>query len=108
MFRLAHLSDPHLGSLPRPRLSELAGKRALGFVNWHRKRRELHRADVLAALIADMRSFKPDHLAVTGDLINLSLEKEFEPAFASELGKPRPGERPEMRVGKVRQPEHAN
>jgi 3',5'-cyclic AMP phosphodiesterase CpdA len=82
MFRLAHLSDPHLGSLPRPRLSELAGKRALGFFNWHRNRRDIHREDVLAKLIVDMRSFKPDHLAVTGDLINLSLEKEFEPARA--------------------------
>ena len=82
MFRLAHLSDPHLGSLPRPRLSELAGKRALGFFNWHRKRRALHQEDVLAELIADMRSFEPDHLAITGDLINLSLEKEFEPARA--------------------------
>jgi 3',5'-cyclic AMP phosphodiesterase CpdA len=82
MFRLAHLSDPHLGSLPKPRLWELAGKRALGFFNWHRKRRTLHQADVLAELIVDMRSFKPDHLAITGDLINLSLEKEFEPARA--------------------------
>jgi len=82
MFRLAHLSDPHLGSLPRPRWSELAGKRALGFFNWHRKRREVHQEDVLVELIADMRSFKPDHLAITGDLINLSLEKEFEPARA--------------------------
>jgi 3',5'-cyclic AMP phosphodiesterase CpdA len=90
MFRLAHLSDPHLGSLPRPKLSELAGKRGLGFVNWHRKRRERHRADILAALIADMRAFKPDHLAITGDLINLSLEKEFEPArdWLEALGTP--------------------
>jgi 3',5'-cyclic AMP phosphodiesterase CpdA len=90
MFRLAHLSDPHLGSLPRPRLSELAGKRGLGFVNWHRKRRERHRGDVLAGLIADMRAFKPDHLAITGDLINLSLEKEFEPArdWLEALGTP--------------------
>ncbi len=54
----------------------------LGFVNWHRKRRALHREDVLAELIADLRTFKPDHLAITGDLINLSLEKEFEPARA--------------------------
>jgi 3',5'-cyclic AMP phosphodiesterase CpdA len=82
MFRLAHLSDPHLGALPKPRLAELAGKRAIGFANWHRSRRRRHRADILASLIADMRSFKPDHLAITGDLINLSLEKEFEPARA--------------------------
>jgi 3',5'-cyclic AMP phosphodiesterase CpdA len=91
MFRLAHISDPHLGSLPRPRWSELAGKRALGFFNWHRKRRALHREDVLAKLILDMRSFGPDHLAITGDLIVISLEKEFEPARAwlETLGPPR-------------------
>ena len=90
MFRLAHLSDPHLGSLPRPRVRELAGKRAIGFFNWHRNRRDLHREDVLAKLIVDMRSFKPDHLAITGDLINLSLEKEFEPArdWLEALGTP--------------------
>jgi hypothetical protein len=29
-FTLAHLSDPHLPPLPAPKLSELAGKRALG------------------------------------------------------------------------------
>ena len=33
-FTLAHLSDPHLPPLPKPRLIELAGKRALGYVNW--------------------------------------------------------------------------
>ena len=82
MFKLAHLSDPHLGSLPRPRWRELAGKRGLGFFNWLRKRRARHQVDVLEELIADLRSFKPDHLAITGDLINLSLEKEFEPARA--------------------------
>ena len=30
MFRLAHLSDPHVGPLPRPRLRELVGKRVTG------------------------------------------------------------------------------
>ena len=82
MFLLAHLSDPHLGSLPRPRLSELANKRAIGFLNWHRGRHSLHREEVLAALIADMKSFAPDHITVTGDLINISLEGEYAPARA--------------------------
>ena len=52
MFVLAHLSDPHLGPVPTPRLAELAGKRALGFLNWHRKRRAIHRPwrDVTAFL----------------------------------------------------------
>ena len=77
MFVLAHLSDPHLGPLPIPHLSELAVKRALGFLNWHRKRRRLHRADVLDELVYDLKSFSPDHVAVTGDLINIALEAEF-------------------------------
>ena len=38
MFVLAHLSDPHLGPVPLPRFRELTGKRALGYVNWHRRR----------------------------------------------------------------------
>jgi 3',5'-cyclic AMP phosphodiesterase CpdA len=91
MFLLAHLSDPHLGSLPRPRLSELAGKRAIGFLNWHRKRRSLHREEVLAALIVDLKSSEPpDHIAVTGDLINISLEAEYAPArsWLAALGSP--------------------
>ncbi len=82
MFVLAHLSDPHLGPLPPPRLSELAGKRALGFLNWYRKRRRLHREDVLAALVQDLKSSSADHIAVTGDLVNISLEAEFVPARA--------------------------
>ncbi len=79
-FVLAHLSDPHLGPLPTPRVAELAGKRILGFTNWQRRRRSDHRADVLAAIVADMRQAAPDHVAVTGDLINIALEAEFAPA----------------------------
>ena len=39
-FKLAHLSDPHLPPLPKARLSELAGKRVLGYLNWTRNRRK--------------------------------------------------------------------
>jgi 3',5'-cyclic AMP phosphodiesterase CpdA len=80
-FVLAHLSDPHLGPLPKPRVAELAGKRILGFANWQRRRRVYHRSDVLAAIVADMRQAAPDHVAVTGDLINIALEAEFAPAL---------------------------
>ena len=51
-FVLAHLSDPHLPPLPRPRLRELAGKRALGYLNWTRNRHKYHRREVLDALVA--------------------------------------------------------
>ena len=81
-FTLAHLSDPHLAPLPKPRLIELAGKRALGYVNWTRNRHKYQRREVLDALVADVRSQAPDHIAVTGDLVNLALEAEFAPARA--------------------------
>jgi 3',5'-cyclic AMP phosphodiesterase CpdA len=80
MFVLAHLSDPHLGPLPRPRLSELANKRGLGFVNWQIRRRSYHRGDVLDAIVKDIKANTPDHIAITGDLINIGLEGEFAPA----------------------------
>jgi len=79
-FKLAHLSDPHLPPLPKARLSELAGKRALGYLNWTRNRRKYYRREVLDALVSDMQRQAPDHVAVTGDLVNLALEAEFAPA----------------------------
>ena len=81
-FKLAHLSDPHLPPLPRARLVELAGKRALGYLNWTRNRQKHYRREVLDALVADMQAQAPDHIAVTGDLVNLALEAEFAPAQA--------------------------
>src|ERR1700761_4238281 len=80
VFKLAHLSDPHLPPLPKPRFSELAGKRALGYLNWTRNRRKYYRREVLDALVGDMQAQAPDHIAVTGDLVNLALEAEFAPA----------------------------
>src|ERR1700747_3223858 len=90
MFVLAHLSDPHLGPLPRARLVELAGKRAAGFFNWRRKRHRIHRADVLARLTADPKGEAADHIAVTGALVNISLAAEYAPARAwlTSLGPP--------------------
>ena len=76
-FTLAHLSDPHLPPLPAARLRDLAGKRALGYFNWTRNRHKYHRREVLDALVADMQAQRPDHIAVTGDLVNLALEAEF-------------------------------
>lgn len=81
-FTLAHLSDPHLPPLPSPRLLELAGKRALGYLNWTRNRHRYHRRDVLDVLISDLAAQVPDHIAVTGDLVNLALDAEFDPAKA--------------------------
>src|SRR5689334_23262092 len=90
MFTLAHLSDPHLAPLPRINPIELMSKRGLGYINWLRKRRLIHRADMLDAVVADLKDQSPDHVAVTGDLVNLSLTSEFAPAraFLERLGTP--------------------
>src|SRR6266542_2164119 len=91
MYVLAHLSDPHIGPIPTPRLTELANKRGLGLINWYRKRHRHHRADVLGAIVRDMHGQKPGHVAVTGDLVNVSLDAEFEAAarWLSQVGEPR-------------------
>jgi 3',5'-cyclic AMP phosphodiesterase CpdA len=81
-FTLAHLSDPHLPPLPAARFRDLASKRALGYLNWTRNRHKYHRREVLDALVADIRAQRPDHIAVTGDLVNLALEAEFAPSRA--------------------------
>src|SRR5262249_49542898 len=91
MFLLAHLSDPHLGPLPAPHWRELMGKRATGFANWWRKRHLIHRGEVLARVVADLKAQAPDHIAVTGDLVNISLPGEYAPARTclESLGTPR-------------------
>lgn len=76
-FTLAHLSDAHLGPLPRPRRRELLGKRLTGYLNWTRGREHVHDMDMLAALVADMKAQNPDHVAVTGDILNIGLRAEF-------------------------------
>ncbi|MGA2054449.1 MAG: metallophosphoesterase [Bradyrhizobium sp.] len=81
-FTLAHLSDPHLPPLPAAGLFELASKRALGYLNWKRNRHRYHRRDVVDVLISDLQAQMPDHIAITGDLVNLALEAEFAPALA--------------------------
>jgi 3',5'-cyclic AMP phosphodiesterase CpdA len=78
MFTLAHLSDPHLAPLPKPGWRDLIGKRATGYLNWQRRRRFIHDAGVLAAIVADVKAQAPDHIAVTGDIANIALEQEFE------------------------------
>jgi 3',5'-cyclic AMP phosphodiesterase CpdA len=89
MFTLAHLSDLHLAS--QPRFSQLIGKRGLGFINWQRKRKTIHRPEVLDAIVRDLKTRPTDHVAVSGDLVNLSLPDEYARARAwlETVGAPR-------------------
>lgn len=74
---LAHLSDAHIGPLPQPRRHELVGKRLTGYLNWTRARVHAHDMSLLAALVADMKAQRPDHIAMTGDILNIGLKAEY-------------------------------
>ena len=79
-FTIAHLSDIHLGPLKGFTPSQWGVKRGLGYLNWQRGRKKLHRAEVVAMLVEDMKRHAPDHIAVTGDLVNIGLPTEIEAA----------------------------
>lgn len=90
IFRLAHLSDPHL---PPPAGAfgwrDLATKRLLSRIAWRRKRK-IHRPEVLEALVADLAAHLPDHVAITGDLTNFASDVEIAAArrWLESLGPP--------------------
>jgi 3',5'-cyclic AMP phosphodiesterase CpdA len=77
-FRLAHLTDPHIGPLPRPRRRELFGKRVTGYLNWTGGRSLVHDMATLGHIVADIRAQHPNHIAMTGDIANIGLPAEFQ------------------------------
>jgi 3',5'-cyclic AMP phosphodiesterase CpdA len=90
VFRLAHLSDAHLGPLPELPWRDLANKRITGLLNWRRTRRDHYDMAILAKLVADIHASHPDHVAMTGDLANIGHPLEFPLArhFLETLGPP--------------------
>lgn len=78
MFTLAHLSDPHLAPLPKPKRRELIGKRVTGYFNWRRKRQFAHDPAMLRRVIGDLKTTATEHIAITGDFVNIALPEEFE------------------------------
>lgn len=81
MFTLAHLSDVHLAPLPAATPVSLFSKRFFGFQSWHRNRCRIHLRTIADAIRDDIQRLEPDHVAITGDLVNISLENEFEQAL---------------------------
>jgi len=81
-FTIAHITDPHLGPAPMPGLADFRLKRLMGYVNWKRARERLNDMGLLERLVEDLRAQRADHVAVTGDLINIGMPAEFRRAAA--------------------------
>ena len=82
MMTLAHLSDPHLAEWSVENPVALLNKRLSGWLSWRLNRRRIHLTQVLDLMLADIADQGVDHVAVTGDLVNISLPREFENAAA--------------------------
>jgi len=90
-FTIAHITDPHLSPAPFPASREFRLKRFMGYVNWKRGREGANDMTMLARLVEDMRAQRPDHIAATGDLVNIGMPAEFHRAaeWMKTLGDPR-------------------
>lgn len=80
MFRLVHVTDTHFRSFAGASPRDFAGKRAIGALNLLVNRGRKHRMELLEALREDLRSRCFDHIALTGDIGNISLPGEWEVA----------------------------
>jgi len=77
IYRIAHLSDPHLPPPPGAfGWKDVFTKRLLSRIAW-RKKRKVHQPQVLAALIADVQAASPDHVVISGDLTNFASRTEI-------------------------------
>ena len=90
MFRLAHISDVHLHTMPQLRATQLLNKRITGYLNWKFNRKREISGNYLESLMGHMHAAGADHTVVSGDLVNLALPDEIENArrFLESLGPP--------------------
>jgi 3',5'-cyclic AMP phosphodiesterase CpdA len=80
VLRIAHVSDLHVLAPAGVALrGVLFNKRMTGYANLVMKRARVYRRDYLRSVLAAAAS-AADHLVVTGDITNLSLENEYEEA----------------------------
>ena len=91
-YRIAHFTDPHLPLLAEETRVFATGlnKRLSGMLSWRHNRRHIHLPEILARLVGDIHMHHPQHIALTGDLVNISLPQEFSRAAAwlRQLGAP--------------------
>jgi 3',5'-cyclic AMP phosphodiesterase CpdA len=82
VFRIGHVSDLHVLSPHGVEWRKAVfNKRITGYANLLRQRGRVHRRELLAAVLSAAAA-QADHLVVTGDITNVSLEREFEQARA--------------------------
>lgn len=80
LITLGHLSDLHATDPSRASLAALSNKRFFGWLSWNLRRSRNYKREIATAMFDDLKRESPDHVAVTGDLINISLPHEFEAA----------------------------
>ena len=68
----------------------MLNKRVTGFANWHLGRKNHYSSSAISLLTRSFLAHQPDHIAVTGDLVNLGLDEENIAAarYLDALGKP--------------------
>ncbi len=82
MFRIAHVSDPHVLSPAGAEWRKmLFNKRITGYANLVLRRGRVYRREYLLAVF-DAAAKAADHIVVTGDITNLALESEYDEARA--------------------------
>lgn len=79
-WALAHLSDLHLTDPLLGSGAPLRAKQRLGRASWRRRRCHIHQPRVLAALATDLHAQAPRQIAISGDLVQVGLQREFEQA----------------------------
>jgi len=76
--RIAHLSDLHLANLRGAVPTKLLNKRITGYLNLKLRRGSIHKLAMAQKVAQAIRRGSYDHVVITGDLTNLSLEREFQ------------------------------
>ena len=80
MIRIAHISDLHVLSSTGAHWRDIFfNKRLTGYANLILRRGHVHCREYLLAVLSAAVA-RADHLVVTGDITNLSLEHEYEGA----------------------------
>jgi 3',5'-cyclic AMP phosphodiesterase CpdA len=79
---VAQLTDMHLGPIAGFSPRYWNAKRIAGYINWQCTRRTVFQRATLNRIVDDLKAQNPDHIAVTGDLVNIGLPQEHMAALA--------------------------